>query len=66
MREESIREVDWCVDNPRPETKALLSLGEKIKPIFTFALHDEYHCGDTILAYFGFTKEPPLTVCDSL
>ena len=43
MRDDQIREVDWCLDNPRAETLALLNLADRVKPEFTFALHDEYH-----------------------
>ncbi len=48
MRDPNIREVEWCVSNPRSETQALLDYVNTISPIFTFPLHDEYHSGETI------------------
>ncbi len=51
FRDRSVREVDWCVSNPRSETKALLDYAGKISPAFTFPLHDEYHSGEAIPLY---------------
>jgi len=51
FRDPSIREVDWCVSNPRSETKALLDYAGSISPAFTFPLHDEYHSGESIPLY---------------
>jgi hypothetical protein len=50
------QEVDWCLNNPRPETTALLKAIEEIKPKFTFAMHDEYHSENAISPYIGVTK----------
>jgi hypothetical protein len=46
------QEVDWLVDSPRPETIAVLNCAQKLKPIFTFPLHDEFHCADAVPVYF--------------
>jgi len=46
-----VREVDWCVHNPRPETTALLSHAAAIRPDFIYALHDEYHSGESLPVY---------------
>lgn len=51
FRDPNIREVDWCVSNPRAETKALLDYAELVSPAFTFPLHDEYHSGEAIPLY---------------
>jgi hypothetical protein len=48
-----IKELDWCVDNPRRETSILLNYAARVQPRFTFALHDEYHCHEVIPVYFG-------------
>ncbi len=52
VRDKQKREVDWCVDNPRKETTALVDYVREIEPQFTFPLHDEYHCGDSLAMYF--------------
>lgn len=56
MRDPAIREVDWCLNNPRPETKALIQHAEKNKPVFTFPLHDEFHSGESIPVYFPVSR----------
>ena len=52
FRRPDIREVDWCVDDPRPETRALLDYARATQPVFTYPLHDEYHCGESLPLYF--------------
>jgi hypothetical protein len=56
MRDPKVREVDRCVDNPRPETTALLNIAREYKPFFTFALHDEFHSGENIPVYCGVSS----------
>ncbi len=51
------QEVDWCLNDPRPETTALLNAVKEIKPEFTFALHDEYHCEEFVPPYLGSSHE---------
>ena len=62
FRDASVREVDWCIDNPRPETSALLRYADTVRPSFTFALHDEYHCGKPVPAYIGASESLEATV----
>lgn len=50
------QEVDWCLNNPRPETTALLRLADSIRPCFTFAMHDEAHSGAEMPSYLGVTQ----------
>lgn len=50
------QEIDWCVDNPRPETTAILEIANKYKPIFSFPLHDEYHNERYVAPYIGIAK----------
>lgn len=66
MRDPAIREVDWCLNNPRPETKALIQHAEKNKPVFTFPLHDEFHSGESIPVYFPVSRLLPIKVCDAV
>ncbi len=53
MRDNSKREVDWCLHDPRKETTALVDYTREIRPVFSFPLHDEYHCGEPMDMYFG-------------
>lgn len=66
MRNPKIKEVDWCLNNPRPETKALVKLAQKHKPIFSFPLHDEYHSKEEILPYVITSKELDSRLCDQI
>lgn len=50
------QEVDWCLNNPRPETTALLQLANSIRPCFTFAMHDETHSAAEMPSYLGVTR----------
>ena len=45
------REVDWCLDHPRPETRALLEYADVVEPSATFPLHDEFHADDHEAGY---------------
>jgi hypothetical protein len=45
------RDVDWCLRHPRAETTALLTYAHAVRPVFTFAMHDEYHSGELRSAY---------------
>ncbi|HIJ72594.1 MAG TPA: hypothetical protein HPP83_00700 [Candidatus Hydrogenedentes bacterium] len=51
FRDPRVREVDWCLSNPRSETTALLDYAANISPAFTFPLHDEYHSRESIPLY---------------
>ncbi|MBU8902024.1 MAG: hypothetical protein KOO69_04740, partial [Victivallales bacterium] len=51
FRDPNIREVDWCVSNPRAETSALLNYVDSVSPAFVFPLHDEYHSSESIPVY---------------
>jgi len=66
MRNPKIKEVDWCLNNPRPETKALVKLAREYKPIFSFPLHDEYHSKKEILPYVITSKELDKQLCDQI
>jgi len=66
FRTPSAREVDWCVDNPRPETRALLEYARAIRPIFTYPLHDEFHCGESVPLYFVTAGTLPSALLRSL
>jgi len=57
FRDPNIREVDWCVSNPRSETTALLNYAKTISPLLTLTLHDEYHSGQSMPVYVITTKE---------
>lgn len=59
MKNEYGREVDWCLQQPRQETTALVEYAKRIKPAFSFPLHDEYHCGEPLDAYFGVVGHIP-------
>lgn len=49
-------EVDWCLNNPRPETTALVQFADMIKPCFSMGMHDEAHCDEHIDSYIGVTS----------
>lgn len=51
------QEVDWCLDNPREETKALIEVANKYKPLITVPLHDEFHSEEKIPVYFGVSSK---------
>lgn len=34
--------IDWCLDNPRVETRALLSYAERIQPHLCWSMHDSH------------------------
>jgi len=50
------QEVDWCLNNPRPETTALLQFADMVKPCFSMGMHDEAHCDELINSYIGLTR----------
>ncbi|MFN8579131.1 MAG: hypothetical protein U0354_20065 [Candidatus Sericytochromatia bacterium] len=62
----SSQEVDWCLNNPREETKALVNLAQKYKPILSFPLHDEYHCNEIIPIYFPVIPRLNKNICNKL
>ena len=53
FRDPRRKEVDWCIDAPRPETEALLRVAQDHCPVFIFPGHDEIHSREDIPAYFG-------------
>jgi hypothetical protein len=65
-RSEGVREVDWCLDAPRAETRALLEQADAHRPVFTFALHDEYHSGEPVPSYVGVTRPLPADACEAV
>ena len=65
-RDTTIREVDWCLNNPRPETSALLDYARAIRPTFTFPLHDEYHSGESLPAYIVVCQVLDSTCCETI
>jgi hypothetical protein len=60
------QEVDWCLDNPREETKVLLEIAEKYKPGIIIPLHDEFHCEEHIPVYFPVSPKIERELCDKL
>jgi hypothetical protein len=64
FREPDIGEVDWCLSNPRSETRALLDYAERISPAFTFPLHDEYHSGESIPLYIIVSEVLDSILCE--
>lgn len=52
MMKNKEQEIDWRLDNPREETKVLIELANKYKPVITIPLHDEFHCEERIPIYF--------------
>jgi hypothetical protein len=52
MRQATARDVDWCLHDPRAETTALVGYAREVRPAFSLPLHDEYHCGKALDAYF--------------
>ena len=66
FRDRSIREVEWCVENPRSETSTLLSYVNAISPRFVFPLHDEYHCGESIPVYAIISEVVAPDVCEQV
>jgi hypothetical protein len=60
------QEVDWLVNDPRPETTALLELSKKLKPDFVFPLHDEWHCHEKIPCYIPTSHVLPPHTCSGL
>jgi hypothetical protein len=60
------QEVDWCLNQPREETKALLKIAEKYKPIISLPLHDEFHCEENIPIYFPVMPELDIELCNKL
>jgi hypothetical protein len=65
MKKEN-QEVDWCLANPREETKVLLEIAEKYKPIISIPLHDEFHCEEKIPVYFPVSPKIDKNLCDKL
>lgn len=37
------QEVDWMLQNPRPETTVLTNIASLLSPLFIFPMHDEFH-----------------------
>ncbi len=66
MRDPNVREVDWSLNNPRPETKALINLARKYRPIFSFPMHDEYHSREEILPNIMVSRELDSKTCDQV
>lgn len=66
FRDPQKREVDWCLNNPRSETTALVEYAKVVQPVFTFPLHDEFHSGESIPVYIGVSEILSLNTCDSL
>ena len=62
----SNQEVDWCLNNPRPETKVLVDIAENYKPFLVFPLHDEFHCNEDIPIYFPVAPKIDKTLADKL
>ena len=60
------QEVDWLVENPRPETNALLTAHQILKPKLVFPLHDEWHCQDEIPCYMPVSQSLSVEICDGL
>lgn len=60
------QEVDWCLSNPREETKVLVKLAHKYKPVITIPLHDEFHCDENIPIYFPVSPKIDKNLCDEL
>ncbi len=60
------QEVDWLVQTPRPETKALLEIASRLQPKFVFPLHDEWHCREEIPCYMPVSHVLPKNVCHGL
>lgn len=63
FRNPKIREVDWCVDNPRIETTAILNYAETLRPVFIYPLHDEYHSGEATPAYMMVSEPIDSNLC---
>jgi hypothetical protein len=55
-RTSATREVDWCLDAPRPETRALLDYAAGVRPVLTLALHDELQSGESLPAYIAVSR----------
>jgi hypothetical protein len=62
----SNQEVDWCLNNPRPETKVLVDIAENYKPFLVFPLHDEFHCNEDIPIYFPVAPKIDKNLADKL
>ncbi len=58
--------VDFCLPHPRPETIALLTYTNTIHPVFTFALHDEYHSGELRPVYFPVSNILEYPYCQAI
>lgn len=54
-----VREVDWCVDDPRPETRALLVCLEATRFDVVFPLHDEFHGREVGPCYIMLSESIP-------
>ncbi len=63
VRNPQIHEVDWCVNNPRTETTAILKYAESLHPIFTYSLHDEYYSGEAIPVYMMVSEPIDPNLC---
>ena len=66
FRDPNIREVDWCVSNPRAETRALLEYVDSVSPVFSFPLHDEYHSGESIPVYSIVSESLAPALCENI
>ncbi len=60
------QEVDWCVHAPRPETTALLGLARAVRPVASFPLHDEFHCGEPLPVYAMVSAPLPDATCEAV
>ncbi|PLX16961.1 MAG: hypothetical protein C0601_08765 [Candidatus Muiribacterium halophilum] len=47
------QEVDWCLSDPRLETRAIIKIAKKYEPKLTFPLHDEWHSKEYVDPYLG-------------
>ncbi len=64
MRDPAKRDVDWCVNDPRSETTALIELINTTKPIASFPLHDDWHSRESIPPYIVTSRTLPLSLCE--
>lgn len=52
VRKTAAQEVDWWGEaGPRPEARAILALAERLRPLLTMPLHDEFHARRPVPAY---------------
>jgi len=66
VQKEQHQEVDWMIEQPRPETSALLNLNDLLNPVFTFPMHDEFHCEEVLPCYFPVSHELPDHICQEI